>query len=151
MSSFKKVECPSVLPPGKTTWDQTRTPPGDEPGRWFCVRLLYLHTGDLTSISTLIRMGGLLLLNKRKGGDVRSRTHIRHYKMAPTSCVLSSKQIICACARVVFHSMCFAFLPLDDNSVDGLQPIRERHVRGGGQFSIKGTGFCHSFFFSSCS
>lgn len=109
MSSFKKVECPSVLPPGKTTRDQTRTPPGDEPRRRFCVRLLYLHTGDLTSISTLIRMGGLLLLNKRKGGDVRSRPHIRHYKMALTSCVLSSKQIICTCAGVVFHSMCSAF------------------------------------------
>ena len=67
MSSFKKVECPSVLPPGKMTQDQTRTPLGDEPGRRLCVRLLYLHTGDLTSISTLIKMGGLLLLNKRKG------------------------------------------------------------------------------------
>ena len=67
MSSFKKVECSSVLPPGKTTRDQTRTPLGDEPGRRLCVRLLYLHTGDLTSISTLINMGGLLLLLKEKG------------------------------------------------------------------------------------
>ena len=67
MSSFKKVEYPSVLPPGKTTRDQTRTPLGDEPGRRLCVRLLYLHTGDLTSISTLINMGGLLLLLKGKG------------------------------------------------------------------------------------
>jgi hypothetical protein len=39
------------------------------------------------------------------------------------------------------HVLC---LPCDDNSVDGLQPIREQHVRGGGQSSIKGTGFCHS-------
>jgi hypothetical protein len=109
MSFFKKAECPSVHPPGKTTRDQIRTPPSDEPGRRFCVRLLYLHTGDLTSISTIIRMVGLLLLNKRKGGDVRSRPHIRHCKMALTSCVLSSKQIICACARVVFHSMCSAY------------------------------------------
>ena len=53
--------------PGKTTRDQTRTPLGDEPGRRLCVRLLYLHTGDLTSISTLINMGGLLLLLKGKG------------------------------------------------------------------------------------
>ena len=53
--------------PGKTTRDQTRTPLGDEPGRRLCVRLLYLHTGDLTSISTLINMGGLLLLLKEKG------------------------------------------------------------------------------------
>ena len=67
MSSFKKVECSSVLPPGKTTQDQTRTPLGDEPGRRFWVRLLYLHTGDLTSISTLINMGGLLLLLIEKG------------------------------------------------------------------------------------
>ena len=44
--------------PGKTTQDQTRTPLGDEPGRRFCV--------DLTSISTLINMGGLLLLLKGK-------------------------------------------------------------------------------------
>jgi hypothetical protein len=97
------------FPQEKRTRDQTRTPPGDEPGRWFCVRLLYLHIGDLTSMSTLIRMGGLLLLNKGKGEDVRSRPHIRHYKMALTSCVLSSKQIICTCAGVVFHSMCSAF------------------------------------------
>jgi hypothetical protein len=109
MSFFKKAECPSVHPPGKTTRDQIRTPPSDEPGRRFCVRLLYLHTGDLTSISTIIRMVGLLLLNKRKGGDVMSRPHIRHYKMVSTSCVLSSKQIICTCARVVFHFMCSAF------------------------------------------
>jgi hypothetical protein len=109
MTSFKKVECQSVLPPGKTTRDHTRTPPGDEPGRRFWVRFLYLHTGDLTSISTFIRMGGLSLINKRKVGDVRSHTHIRHYNMALTSCVLSSKQIICTCAWVVFHSMCSAF------------------------------------------
>ena len=53
MSSFKKVECPSVLPPGKTTWELTKTPLGYEPGRRFCVRTLCLHTWDLTSISTL--------------------------------------------------------------------------------------------------
>ena len=53
MSSFKKVECPSVLPPGKTTRERTKTLLGDEPGRRFCVRPLCLHTGDLTSISTL--------------------------------------------------------------------------------------------------
>jgi hypothetical protein len=40
---------------------------------------------------------------------VGSRPHIRHYKMALTSCVLSSKQIICACAGVILHSMCSAF------------------------------------------
>ena len=124
MSSFKKVECPSVLPPGKTTQDQTRTPLGDEPGRRLCVRLLYLHTGDLTSISTLINMGGLFALIKRKGGDVGSRPHIRRHKMALTSCVLSGKQIICACAEggSPLHVLC---LPRDVNSADGLQPIRE--------------------------
>jgi hypothetical protein len=53
--------------PGKTTQDQTRTPLGDEPGRRLCVWLFYLHTGDLTSISTLINMGGLLFLLKGKG------------------------------------------------------------------------------------
>ena len=85
MSSFKKVECSSVLPPGKTTRDQTRTPLGDEPGRRFCVMPLFLHTGDLTSISTLINMGGLFALIKRIGGDVGSRAHIRRYKMALTA------------------------------------------------------------------
>jgi hypothetical protein len=131
MSSFKKVECSSVLPPGQTTRDQTRTPLGDEPGRRFCVWLLYLHTGDLTSISTLIKMGALLLLNKRKGGDVGSLPHIRHYKMALASCVLSGKQIICTCAKgsSSLHVLC---LPRDDNSANGLQPIRERHVPGRG-------------------
>jgi hypothetical protein len=56
--------------------------------------------------------------------DVGSRPHIRHYKMALTSCVLSGKQIICACAKgsSPLHVLC---LPRDDNSADGLQPIRE--------------------------
>jgi hypothetical protein len=31
--------------------------------------------------------------------SVGSRPHIRRYKMALTSCVLSGKQIICACAK----------------------------------------------------
>jgi hypothetical protein len=53
MSSCMKVECPSVFPPGKMTRERTKTPPGDEPGRRFCVMPLFLHTGDLTSISTL--------------------------------------------------------------------------------------------------
>jgi hypothetical protein len=39
------------------------------------------------------------------------------------------------------HVLC---LPRDDSSADGLQPIRERHVLGGGYFSLKGTGFRHS-------
>jgi hypothetical protein len=55
---------------------------------------------------------------------VGSRPHIRRYKMALTSCVLSGKQIICACAKGSSppHVLC---LPRDDNSADGLQPIRE--------------------------
>jgi hypothetical protein len=55
---------------------------------------------------------------------VGSRPHIRRCKMALTSCVLSGKQIICACAKGSFplHVLC---LPRDDNSADGLQPIRE--------------------------
>jgi hypothetical protein len=45
-------------------------------------------------------------------------------KMALTSCVLSGKQIICACAKGSSppHVLC---LPRDDNWADGLQPIRE--------------------------
>ena len=63
--------------------------------------------------------------------SVGSRPHIRRYKMALTSCVLSGKQIICACAKdsSPLHVLC---LPRDDNSADGLQPIREWHVLGGG-------------------
>ena len=51
-----------------------------------------------------------------------SRPHICRYKMALTSCVLSGKQIICACAKGSSppHVLC---LPRDDNSADGLQPI----------------------------
>ena len=59
---------------------------------------------------------------------VGSRPHIRRYKMALTSCVLSGKQIICACAKGSSppHVLC---LPRDDNSADGLQPIREWRPR----------------------
>ena len=55
---------------------------------------------------------------------VGSRPHIRRCKMALTSCVLSGKQIICACAKGSSppHVLC---LPHEDNSADGLQPIRE--------------------------
>jgi hypothetical protein len=62
---------------------------------------------------------------------VGSRPHIRRCKMVLTSCVLSGKQIICACAKgnSPFHVLCLSH---DDNSADGLQPIRERHVLGGG-------------------
>ena len=57
-------------------------------------------------------------------GCVGSRPHIRRCKMALTSCVLSGKQIICACAKGSSppHVLC---LPRADNSADGLQPIRE--------------------------
>jgi hypothetical protein len=55
---------------------------------------------------------------------VGSRPHIRSCKMVLTSCVLSGKQIICACAKgsSPLHVLC---LPCEDNSADGLQPIRE--------------------------
>jgi hypothetical protein len=36
---------------------------------------------------------------RRPNLSVGSRPHIRRYKMALTSCVLSGKQIICACAK----------------------------------------------------
>ena len=38
-------------------------------------------------------------LPKEKIEAVGSHPHIRLYKMALTSCVLSGKQIICACAK----------------------------------------------------
>jgi hypothetical protein len=67
----------------------------------------------------------------RGSSGVGSRPHIRRYKMALTSCVLSGKQIICACAKgsSPLHVLC---LPRDDNWANGLQPIREQHVLGGG-------------------
>jgi hypothetical protein len=67
----------------------------------------------------------------RKERSVGSRPHIRRYKMALTSCVLNGKQIICACAKgsSSLHVLC---LPGDDNLANGLQPIRERHILGGG-------------------
>jgi hypothetical protein len=71
---------------------------------------------------------------------VGSRPHIRRYKMALTSCVLSGKQIICACAKGVLWLLVLC-LPRDVNSADGLQPIREWHVRGEGECSLRGTGF----------
>ena len=37
---------------------------------------------------------------------VRSCPCNRHYKMALISGVLTGKQIVCACARVFFHSLC---------------------------------------------
>ena len=42
---------------------------------------------------------GDLLHSDLRRGSVGSRPHIRRYKMALTSCVLSGKQIICACAK----------------------------------------------------
>jgi hypothetical protein len=43
-----------------------------------------------------------------KDYTVGSRPHIRRHKMALTSCVLSGKQIICACAKSNFplHVLC---------------------------------------------
>jgi hypothetical protein len=79
--------------------------------------------------------------------SVGSRPHIRRYKMALTSCVLCGKQIICACAKGILWLLVLC-LPRDVNSADGLQPIREWHVRGEGECSLRGTGF--SFFSLSC-
>jgi hypothetical protein len=56
------------------------------------------------------------------------------------SCVLSGKQIICACAKGILWLLVLC-LPRDVNSADGLQPIREWHVRGEGECSLRGTGF----------
>jgi hypothetical protein len=49
---------------------------------------------------------------------VGSRPHIRRHKMALTSCVLSGKQIICACAKGILplHVLC---LSRDVNSAMG--------------------------------
>jgi hypothetical protein len=71
----------------------------------------------------------IIFSNHSALSSVGSRPHIRCYKMALTSCVLSGKQIICACAKgsSPLHVLC---LPRDDNSANGLQTIRERHVLG---------------------
>ena len=51
-SDCMKVQCPSSLPPGKTTRELAKTSLGDEPKGWFCVGPLCLHTGDQTSTFT---------------------------------------------------------------------------------------------------
>ena len=78
-----------------------------------------------------MEMNKTILELNREVDDVGSRPHIRCYKMALTSCVLNGKQIICACAKgnSPLHVLC---LPRDYNSANGLQPIREQHVLGGG-------------------
>ena len=55
------------FPPGKTTGELTKTPLGDEPGRRFCVRPLCLHSGNLTSISTLHTVWPVASNIKEKG------------------------------------------------------------------------------------
>ena len=106
MSSCMKVECPSVLPPGKNDTGADQDPSG-----WWawekvlCNAPIFAHWGfDLYLHSQY--WVACCLLNKRKGGDVRSRPCNRHYKMALISGVLTGKQIVCACARVFFHSLC---------------------------------------------
>jgi hypothetical protein len=47
-----------------------------------------------------------IITEKNKYKDVRSRPCNRHYKMALISAVLTGKQIVCACARIFFHSLC---------------------------------------------
>jgi hypothetical protein len=91
----------------------------------------------------------VIRLDSVKDG-VGSRAHIRRYKMALTSCVLSGKQIICACAKGILWLLVLCF-PRDVNSADGLQPIKEWHVRGEGECSLRGTGFRFSLSLASCS
>jgi hypothetical protein len=55
---------------------------------------------------------------------VGSRPHIRHHKMALTSCVLSGKQIICACAKGILRLLVLC-LSRERQLGHGLQPIRE--------------------------
>jgi hypothetical protein len=55
---------------------------------------------------------------------VGSRPHIRRHKMALTSCVLSGKQIICACAKGILRLLVLC-LSRERQLGHGLQPIRE--------------------------
>jgi hypothetical protein len=55
---------------------------------------------------------------------VGSRPHIRRYKMALTSCVLSGKQIICACVKGILRLLVLC-LSRERQLGHGLQPIRE--------------------------
>ena len=52
---------------GYKTGELTKTPLGDEPGRRFCIRILCLHTWDLTSISTLSTGWPVVSKIKEKG------------------------------------------------------------------------------------
>jgi hypothetical protein len=61
---------------------------------------------------------------KQKNLSVGSRPHIRRHKMALTSCVLSGKQIICACAKGILRLLVLC-LSRERQLGHGLQPIRE--------------------------
>jgi hypothetical protein len=93
-----------------------------------CHLLLSIFTGLSRQITKSLHFNSLFniifLIFWQFHKFVGSRPHIRRYKMALTSCVLSGKQIIWACAKgsSPLHVLC---LPHDDNSADGLQPIRE--------------------------
>jgi hypothetical protein len=69
------------------------------------------------------RDGGVVLMAVLKR-SVGSRPHIRRHKMALTSCVLSGKQIICACAKGILRLLVLC-LSRERQLGHGLQPIRE--------------------------
>jgi hypothetical protein len=82
-----------------------------------------INKWDLIKLQSFCKAKDTVNKTKRPP-TVGSRPHIRRYKMALTSCVLSGKQITCACAKGNSppHVLC---LPRDDNLANGLQPIRE--------------------------
>jgi hypothetical protein len=73
-----------------------------------------------------------------KDKDVGSRPHIRRHKMALTSCVLSGKQIICACAKGIFHYMYSAFTRPWAAANQGVMRPRRRII-----LLKRGRGFRH--------
>jgi hypothetical protein len=72
------------------------------------------RSGGMVVVGGGLGGGDILLETGSPGGcmgcGVGSHPHIRRHKMALTSCVLSGKQIICACAKSNFplHVLCLS-------------------------------------------
>jgi hypothetical protein len=109
-----------------------------------CTYMLYIYSytcsnnlNELQLKSLRVQEGSWEWLNRlylamvrgrKERNRVGSRPHIRHYKMALTSCVLSGKQIICACAKgsSLLHVLC---LPRDNKLAAANQGVTHPRQR----------------------
>jgi hypothetical protein len=93
----------------------------------FSARISVLGAGEMAQrLRALTALPEVLSLipGNHMVAPVGSRPHIRRYKMALTSCVLSGKQIICACAKGILRLLVLC-LSRERQLGHGLQPIRE--------------------------